>query len=219
MPELSGGRTFCCTYRMMTDGAPAYVNCKVTRLEEEPDGNYIVIGISDVDEQMRRERELPHVREQANRDTMTGVKSKLAYVDAVAELNTEIDMGRAKPFGVVVCDVNDLKAVNDGQGRQAGDRLILEASRLICTVFQHSPVYRVGGDEFVVILRGQDYEQRMALMTMMRMHNQRHRAGGGVVIACGSSEWREGQDNRYEAVFDRADTDMYANKSALKRKR
>ena len=81
---------------------------------------------------------------------------KHAYVDAVAELNTKIDGAAADPFAVAVCDVNGLKAINDTLGHQAGDKLIREASMLICNTFKHSPVYRVGGDEFVVILIGQD---------------------------------------------------------------
>ena len=216
MPELQGGGAFSTTYRLMMDGAPVYINCKVMRMESDLGGNYIVIGVSNVDAQMRREKELMHIREKANRDALTGVKSKHAYVDSVAEINTRIDMGSAQPFAVVVCDVNGLKTVNDTQGHQAGDRLILDASEIICATFKHSPVYRVGGDVFVVILRGRDYLQRTTLMAQMRESNRHSRVSGGVMIACGASEWRAGEDNRFESVFDRADTAMYENKSALK---
>ena len=74
----------------------------------------------------------------------------------------------------------------------------------------------MGGDEFVVIMRGQDHARRSALMAELKAQNRRNREDGGVVIACGMSEWRVDSDNRFEAVFDRADTAMYENKTALK---
>lgn len=77
-------------------------------------------------------------------------------------------------------------------------------------------MFRVGGDEFVAILRGSDYEQRADLMAEMAKKNRSNRSCGAVVIACGESEWRPGEDTRFESVFDRADTIMYENKTALK---
>ena len=56
----------------------------------------------------------------------------------------------AEEFAIVVCDVNGLKVINDTLGHKAGDEYILSASKMVCDIFQHSPVYRVGGDEFVV---------------------------------------------------------------------
>lgn len=60
--------------------------------------------------------------------------------------------------------MNDLKKVNDFYGHDAGDRHILSAKKLICDVFKHSPVYRIGGDEFTVILTGTDYENGIELL-------------------------------------------------------
>ncbi len=219
MPELENGKPFSVSYRLMMDGAPVYINCKVIRMEDAEERNYIIIGVSNVDAQMKRERELNIIREKANRDALTGVKSKYAYMDAATELNAAILRGDAEPFAVVVCDVNGLKSVNDTLGHAAGDRLILDASRVICEAFQHSPVFRVGGDEFVAILRGSDYTQRAELMAKMAEKNRRNRACGAVVIACGESEWLPGEDAHFETVFDRADTIMYENKTALKQGR
>jgi len=216
MPELEGGKTFSAMYRLMMDNAPVYINCKVIRMEDDQDNKYIIIGVSNVDAQIRRERELNLIREKANRDALTGVKSKHAYNEAAAALNAEIAAGRASPFAVAVCDVNDLKAVNDTLGHHAGDQLILEASHSICETFKHSPVFRVGGDEFVVILQGPDYVRRAALLAEMAEKNRRNRACGGAIIACGDSAWNTEEDPRFESVFDRADSAMYKNKTALK---
>ena len=216
MPMLEDGKTFFTTYRLMMNGAPVYINCKVIRMEDDLNRNYIVIGVSNVDDQVRRDKELITAREKANRDALTGTKSKHAYVDAVAEINVSIDMGAVKPFAVVVCDVNGLKTVNDTQGHHAGDKLIRDASDMVCGIFKHSPIFRVGGDEFVAILQGADYEQRVALVAEMMERNRKNRETGSVVIACGTAEWNGTEDNRFEAVFDRADTAMYENKMTLK---
>lgn len=216
MPELENGRTFSSTYRLMMDGQPVYINCKVIRMTEENDRQFILIGISNVDAQMKRERELNAIREKANRDALTGVKSKHAYVEMSSAINAEIESGDVSPFAVAVCDVNGLKTVNDTYGHQAGDQLILDASHTICEIFKHSPVFRVGGDEFVVIMRGQDYEHRSDLVACMQEKNRQNEAAGGVIIACGESAWISGTDQSIEDVFARADACMYQNKTTLK---
>ena len=218
LPELADGRTFSTTYRLIMDNKPVYINFKIIRMADELSSRYIVIGVSNVDEQMKREQELLAIREKANRDPLTGTKSKHAYVDAVAEINTRMDQGSVRPFAVVVCDVNGLKNTNDTQGHQAGDSLIISAARIICAVFKHSPVYRVGGDEFVAVLNGMDFGQRDELVEEMHRRNSTESESGGTVIACGMSEWRPDTDDRFEAVFDRADAAMYEDKRRLKEK-
>jgi GGDEF domain-containing protein len=52
-------------------------------------------------------------------------------------------------------DLNDLKHINDRYGHERGDEYIVNCCRLICQVFKHSPVFRIGGDEFVALLRGE----------------------------------------------------------------
>jgi len=61
-------------------------------------------------------------------------------------------LGEAPEFGVIGCDVNGLKKINDTLGHKAGDEYICAACKMLCEYFKHSPVFRIGGDEFVVIL-------------------------------------------------------------------
>ena len=194
---------------------PQYVSLKATHMA---DNRHIVIGINSIDAQVRRERELNAAREIANRDALTGVKSKHAYDEAVLKINAEIQNGSSVPFAIAFCDVNGLKTVNDTKGHQAGDKLILDAARVICDIFKHSPVYRIGGDEFVAILRGSDYENRQMLVESMIEKNAESRESDGVIIACGSAAWNADQDQTFEAVFKRADEAMYSNKTSLKEK-
>jgi diguanylate cyclase (GGDEF)-like protein len=62
--------------------------------------------------------------------------------------------------------LNNLKTLNETYGHDKGDLAIKKLSNLICRVFSHSPVFRIGGDEFAVILRGWDYEHYDTIISM-----------------------------------------------------
>ena len=219
MPELAGGSTFSTTYRLMFDGVPVYISCKVIRMMEGENDPHIVIGVSNVDAQMKREQELNVARERANRDSLTGVKSKHFYVETESEMDQKIAAGESAAFAVAVCDVNGLKTVNDTLGHAAGDQLIRDAAMEICNIFEHSPVFRYGGDEFVVLLRGRDWDRREALMRQLSDANRDNAVTGGPIIANGISDYVPGQDDCMAAVFARADAAMYENKKFLKGER
>ena len=114
----------------------------------------------------------------------------------------------------MVLDVNDLKEINDTAGHEAGDQHIQSACKIICNTFKHSPVFRIGGDEFAVIAQGDDYAAIEALMGRMAEQNAEALRTGGIVIACGMS--RHADDASVAPVFERADQNMYGNKSGLK---
>ena len=152
----------------------------------------------------------------ANIDPMTGVKSKHAYLNSEKEFNESIAEGKAREFAVVVCDVNGLKKINDTLGHKAGDEYIREACQMICKIFMHSPVYRVGGDEFVAILSGSDYVIRKELMLTLHDRSVDHINSGGAVVSGGCSDFRRGEDMNFHDVFERADGLMYKEKQLLK---
>lgn len=131
-----------------------------------------------------------------------------------------IDSGEEPlPFAVVVCDANNLKSINDSEGHVAGDEYIKGSARLLCDVFDHSPVFRVGGDEFVAFLRGSDYSNRADLMTRLRTQvHENLEAGAGPILASGMAEYVHGSDSMVSEVFDRADREMYEDKQGLKKK-
>ena len=121
------------------------------------------------------------------------------------------------PFGIVVCDVNGLKQVNDVEGHKAGDEYIKVCAKLLCDIFDHSPVFRIGGDEFVVFLRGEDYNSRKELIERFRtiVRNNRDKESGPV-IAVGMSEYDPETDDSVTDIFERADYKMYNDKQELK---
>ncbi|MDO4798695.1 MAG: diguanylate cyclase [Coriobacteriales bacterium] len=88
---------------------------------------------------------------------------------------------------------------------------------LICRTFHHSPVFRIGGDEFAVILTGQDFENKEALLARLRRQVEENtRIGEGPVVASGLAEYAPDTDQSVEDVFNRADHQMYEDKARLK---
>ena len=148
-------------------------------------------------------------------DILLICKTKNAFKEMEEEIQIEIDKGTTDSFAMVVCDVNGLKQVNDEQGHQAGDEYIRAACHMICHIYDHSPVFRIGGGEFVVILRGADYENRVTLLEQMKSTALANQESGGVIVAAGMADY-DG-DATIAAVFERADKEMYENKYQLKR--
>ena len=164
----------------------------------------------------KAEKERDQARTVALTDPMTGVKSKHAFLLRQKEFDAAIEDGTAQPFAIVVCDVNGLKVINDTLGHKAGDEYIISASRMVCDIFQHSPVFRTGGDEFVVILTGRDYLIRKELVLALHDRSVAHISSKEVVISGGLSEYKSGEDKCFHDVFERADALMYEEKKLLK---
>ena len=150
-------------------------------------------------------------------DALTHVKNKSAYGQWQEKIDTAIKNGEQEPFAVVVCDINDLKTVNDQYGHKEGDACIKNACAKICSVFSHSPVFRIGGDEFVAILSGEDYLQRKRLMDQINaLPRDRSKTRAGETVAAGMAEYRKDQHHSLLSVFEEADKAMYERKQFLK---
>ena len=166
--------------------------------------------------QTKLQTQIAQVHDHAYQDGLTGVKNKQAYIHAETTLDQQLAEGTLSEFALVVCDVNGLKVINDTMGHKAGDEYIRQACRIICDIFIHSPVYRVGGDEFVVLLTDRDYRSRE--MLMYRLHNRSitHIFTEGAVVSGGLAEYDPDKDQSIHEVFERADATMYREKTLLK---
>ncbi len=217
LAEIERTGRFTISYRLMLNGRPNYVRLKAAR-REEPDGTRIIVGVSDIDQYVRQEEDyakrLAKAQSDAELDALTGIRNRHAYLNAEEALDHRIEEEGTVAFAIAILDVNNLKKVNDTQGHQAGDRMIQEACKIICDVFKHSPVYRVGGDEFAVIVQGEDYDSLDDLVEKLRARNLTASETGGIVIACGTAKCEE--DRSVSPVYERADHAMYENKSKLK---
>ncbi len=216
--RLESRRQLAEDYRMVIDAEKTqYMRMSVTY---SSDHSHFIICVENREEDVRREKEqlaaLSMANELARRDELTHTKNKTAYHEMERELQRQIEEG-SDPFGIVVCDINGLKAINDTEGHKAGDDYIRASCMLVCRIFHHSPVYRVGGDEFVVVLRGQDFENRASLFASLRRQVEDNvRIGEGPIVASGLAEFQPVVDRTVEDVFNRADNQMYGDKARLK---
>ena len=161
-------------------------------------------------------KERDQARTAANTDPLTGVKSKHAFTEAEERMEARIAGGEALEFSVVVCDVNGLKRINDTLGHKAGDEYIRSACMMLCRCYKHSPVYRIGGDEFAVLLQGQDYEAREELLQEVNAQIEVNLGSGGAVASIGMAEYEPDSGETFHEVFKRADGRMYERKMQLK---
>ncbi len=206
-------------YRLMVGGKAQY--CRMI-VRKTSDGNHFIICVENVDAEVRKAKQqlkaLNTEKELARRDELTGAKNKNAYAELEQSVQSNMDHGMDYlPFALVVCDANNLKKINDTLGHVAGDEYIKASAKLLCDIFSHSPVFRVGGDEFTVFLQGSDYANRQALFKKLRdrvLENQK--TGSGPVIASGIAELIPETDSLVSEIFERADKEMYENKQNLK---
>ncbi len=165
---------------------------------------------------------ISNLHKQVYVDPLTHVKNKGAFSAAIAELQQAIDEGTEElEFAVGVFDCDNLKWVNDHCGHDKGDVYLTTASQLICHTFEHSPVFRIGGDEFAVILRNDDYRNREELVSQFK-HNSEQ------INAAATERWEQVHLSMGIAVYDPqsessvidvvrfADKKMYENKRARK---
>ncbi|MBQ9544891.1 MAG: amino acid permease [Clostridia bacterium] len=150
-------------------------------------------------------------------DPLTGVKSKHAFALEEKTLEKKILGGDAGEFAVIVCDVNGLKMINDTMGHKDGDEYIRTACKMLCEFFKHSPVYRVGGDEFVVLLEGHDYTARDEIMKEINEKIESNIGSDKVVASLGVARFDPEKDKSFHEVFKRADEAMYGRKMQLKK--
>ena len=206
LEEIEKRGFFSMQYRMLIDGEEQYIALKAA-LVEERDGPQVIIGVNNIDAQVRREqdfeRKLAAARSRANLDGLTGVKNRTAYESMSQSLTQQIEGGQNVRYAIVLCGVKDLAQVNETQGRQAGDQLIRDACAIICETFKHSPVFRVSGDQFAAVAQGHDYEHVEELVAELEETSHHNREAGGAVIACGMAKY-DGSGS-VASVFQRAD--------------
>ena len=161
--------------------------------------------------------------EMANRDALTGIRNKRGYETEIQRINKGIAMGNTK-VGVVMVDMNDLKEVNDQYGHEKGDKVICSLCDMLCSVFKRSPVFRIGGDEFVVIVSNYDYinlESNVDKFKKSVEHNIKEielEPWERASAAIGYAIFEEGKDIAIEDTLKRADEQMYACKQEMKEK-
>ena len=158
------------------------------------------------------------MRYKAYSDPLTHVKNKNAYELEKERLERQLQMGN-RNYGLLMLDTNDLKKINDAYGHDHGDEYLLNCCQMICRIFEHSPVFRIGGDEFLVVLENTDFERREELVAEFNRRSEESLkepyAWNRVSTAKGLAVC-EPSDTSPEDVLRRADHEMYHDKKAMK---
>ena len=166
-------------------------------------------------------RKMDKLEDRAYLDTLTGLQNRTAYYDYNDVLNKKEDTGDAD-FSIVMIDINFLKRMNDTYGHEQGNLYLQHAADLIRKVFGEEHVYRIGGDEFAVILEGKAQEGAEERIRAFKEEAAGLQADDSlqpwekVSAAAGIAKYEKGRDASTEEVLRRADEAMYRDKIAMK---
>lgn len=161
--------------------------------------------------QDRLEEQIGYVRSLAYIDGLTGLENRTSYMEQVKVIEDNITSGKAS-FTVVVCDINQLKLINDDYGHEEGDKVITLVSRTIQELFSNEKLYRIGGDEFVIIGKDPDYSGRISDLKAKLKASRAEIGDLPASVSAGFSVYDRNTDKEYSDVFSRADKLMYEDK-------
>ncbi len=108
---------------------------------------------------MMMEQELKSTKENATTDALTKAKNTTAFMDKTEKLAADAKENPDLRFAMLLCDCDKLKFINDTYGHIIGDKFICNTADKLAKTFRNSPVYRIGGDEFVVVAEGKDLKK------------------------------------------------------------
>lgn len=139
-------------------------------------------------------------------DAMTKVANRNAYIRDVRRYKENFAVA-PRSVGIIYLDLNELKMINDTEGHEAGDRLIISLADVIAFFFRRTEIYRVGGDEFVVIAAGITQE---AFNERVRKISDFIEEQSKLSVSIGYS-WSE-DGTELDALIEKADGLMYSKK-------
>jgi len=157
----------------------------------------------------------PYFKKLAYSDFLTGYENRMAFEQRLRECGDLVEKGER--VTLIICDVNNLKTINDTQGHKVGDTYIMNTADVIAdNVGDIGSLYRIGGDEFAVIIAGSGENEINELMTALREERTQVVRGQQFSCACGAATFTKGLDNTLRDVFKRADDAMYEEKKRQK---
>ena len=158
-------------------------------------------------------------------DALTNVRNRSAFEACKKELQKQIDNQEENvEFAIALFDCDDLKGINDAHGHDKGNVYLRNSCHLICRIFKNSVVYRIGGDEFVTVLKDEDYKNRKLLSNMFTKKSAEICAFAKepweqIRVSHGIAVYDPSIDKTAEDVMIHADHLMYENKRERKKKK
>lgn len=165
-------------------------------------------------------RQSEFISKLAYSDGLTGLGNRTAYMEY---LRDRTEKTPAKPLGIVMFDINNLKQVNDTLGHKLGDDMICTCADLLRESFgQKARLYRVGGDEFMALLEDENqHEKYREAISSFTGCTARWNSQPGVpfqlVVASGAAFADSSERDALDRAEREADLAMYQNKYSLKK--
>jgi diguanylate cyclase (GGDEF)-like protein len=148
-------------------------------------------------------------------DSLTGMLNRQALAQRAAELEQQAHL-TGQPVGLIVADIDHFKRINDAHGHAVGDSVLTDvAYTLRKQLGAFELCYRIGGEEFLVLLPGADHARSAALAETLRssISTQPH-GGQSVTMSFGVAASDPTERFDYASVFAKADAHLYAAKRA-----
>jgi diguanylate cyclase (GGDEF)-like protein len=148
-------------------------------------------------------------------DPLTGMLNRKALTNRVTELTQQSELTGA-PVGLIVGDLDNFKRVNDTHGHAVGDGALKDVAYAVHKELRAFDLaYRIGGEEFLVLLPGADVDESVEMAEELRAAVEAAASGDGdLTMSFGVSGSPAGERFDYDAVFAAADAALYEAKKA-----
>ncbi len=159
---------------------------------------------------------IAYTHKQAFVDALSHVGNRSAYVGKIKQITMD------SPFCVIIYDINGLKYINDNHGHETGDKTIIAIANALRDTFDEETIFRIGGDEFVVVLTDNNKDITMQIFNSVVDKLEEFNAKGElplpISVSKGIAFFDEKEDKTYTDVFNRADEKMYEDKEEFYRR-
>lgn len=203
----AGNQTFYFRYRQVLEGQERWQVAEMARDENYSDDQQLIyFYIKDIHETYSAELKLYEEMERmCKKDALTGLQNFYSYKRVCISYQS---YHKQHDVGVVFCDLNGLKLINDTQGHSAGNDFIKSFTSIIVDLFPEEQLYRISGDEFLIMLYDKPKEEIDRLTVVLK---ERVLQDGNPIAAVGSA-WYHLPES-IEQVVDMAEVGMYADKA------
>ena len=158
---------------------------------------------------------IAYIKQQAYVDALANVGNRASYVLRIKQISLD------SPFAVILYDINGLKYINDNFGHETGDKTIIAIANILKDTFDESTIFRIGGDEFVVVLTDNDKDITLqifnSVIAKIDRFNELDEIPLVISVSKGVAFFDPKKDTSYADVFNRADENMYEDKEEFYR--
>lgn len=168
-----------------------------------------------IKDEIETDKDLLKLKKIAYEDALTGVRNRVSYEEEVQKINSSIE--HINGLCIVAFDINFLKKINDELGHEQGDIYIKECVNIILTVFDRNIVYRIGGDEFIVILKNSTVEELGVKLSTMEYNLNAMNKTRTIPLSIAYGYCFSGDTHKsLSDIIKEADFKMYENKRKQK---